>query len=221
MERYTETLDSLLGELSPEEMTSAMMQVIMTLLAYQKAFQFTHNDLHTNNVMYVETEVPYLYYTYNQTHYKVPTHGKIYKIIDFGRSIYTFQNRRFVSDSFSLDGDAASQYNIEPFFDCASHIVPANDSFDLCRLACCILETETDTSEIYDVIQEWCLDDKGESVLFTADGEERYPDFELYRMIARTVHAHTPEAQLKRPIFAAFQTTESVEGMTLSSFEST
>jgi hypothetical protein len=213
MERYTDTLDSLLGELTPEEMTSAMMQVIMTLLAYQKAFQFTHNDLHTNNVMYVETDVPYLYYTYNQTKYKVPTYGKIYKIIDFGRSIYTFQHRRFVSDSFSPDGDAASQYNIEPFFDCASHIVPANESFDLCRLACCILENETDTSEIYDVIEEWCLDDKGESVLFTADGEERYPDFELYRMIARTVHAHTPEAQLKRPIFAAFQTEELVEGM--------
>jgi len=205
----------LLGELTPEEMTSAMMQVIMTLLAYQKAFQFTHNDLHTNNVMYVETDVPYLYYTYKDVHYKVPTHGKIYKIIDFGRSIYTFQNRRFVSDSFSLEGDAASQYNIEPFFDCASPIVPANDSFDLCRLACCILEDETDTSEIYDVIEEWCLDDKGESVLFTADGEERYPDFELYRMIARTVHAHTPEAQLKRPIFAAFQTEESVEGMVI------
>jgi len=27
-------------------------------------------------------------------------------------------------------------------------------------------------------------------------------------MIARTVHAHTPEAQLKRPIFKAFETTE-------------
>ena len=27
-------------------------------------------------------------------------------------------------------------------------------------------------------------------------------------MIARTVHAHTPEAQLKRPIFAAFETKE-------------
>jgi len=59
-------------------------------------------------------------------------------------------------------------------------------------------------------VEEWCKDDKGVSVLFTPFGEERYPDFELYRMIARTVHAHTPEAQLKRPIFAAFQTTEKV-----------
>lgn len=163
--------------------------------------------------MYVETDKPYLYYTHNDIHYKVPTYGKLYKIIDFGRSIYTFQNRRFVSDSFDRDGDAASQFNLEPFYDNEMPPVPANYSFDLCRLACCILESETDTSEIYDVIEEWCQDDNGESVLFKENGDERYPDFELYRMIVRTVHKHTPEAQLKRSIFASFQTLESVEGM--------
>jgi len=210
MEKYTDTLDSLLEDITPEELTSALMQVIMTLLAYQKAYQFTHNDLHTNNIMYIETDIPFLYYTYKNVHYKVPTYGKLFKIIDFGRSIYTFQHRRFVSDSFQQEGDAATQYNMEPFFDCASPAIPPNYSFDLCRLACCILENETDDGDIYDVVEEWCKDDKGVSVLFTPSGEERYPDFELYRMISRTVHAHTPEAQLKRPIFAAFQTTEKV-----------
>jgi hypothetical protein len=208
MEKYADTLDSLLDDITPEELTSALMQVIMTLLAYQKAFQFTHNDLHTNNIMYVETDVKFLYYTYNNVHYKVPTYGKLFKIIDFGRSIYTFQNRRFVSDSFEQEGDAATQYNIEPFFDCASPAIPPNYSFDLCRLACCILENEPEKEYIYEVVKEWCKDDSGESVLVTPEGEERYPDFELYRMIARTVHTHTPEAQLKRPIFAAFETKE-------------
>ena len=208
MEKYEDTLDSLLDDITPEELTSALMQVIMTLLVYQKVFKFTHNDLHTNNIMYVNTPEKYLYYTYNKVHYRVPTHGKLFKIIDFGRSIYTFQNRRFVSDSFEQEGDAATQYNMEPFFDCASPAVPPNNSFDLCRLACCILEVEKEKEDIYDVIEEWCKDDSGESVLVTPEGEERYPDFELYRMIARTVHAHTPEAQLKRPIFAAFETKE-------------
>lgn len=216
MEKYTDTLDSLLDDITPEELTSALMQVIMTLLAYQKAFQFTHNDLHTNNIMYVETDVEFLYYTYENINYKVPTYGKLFKIIDFGRSIYTFQHRRFVSDSFQQDGDAATQYNMEPFFDCASPAVPPNYSFDLCRLACCILENETDDGDIYEVVNEWCNDDKGESVLMTSSGEERYPDFELYRMIARTVHSHTPEAQLKRPLFAAFETTEKVNGMVIN-----
>jgi hypothetical protein len=215
MEKYTDTLDSLLEEITPEELTSALMQVIMTLLAYQKAYQFTHNDLHTNNIMYVETDVPFLYYTYGNVRYKVPTYGKLFKIIDFGRSIYTYQHRRFVSDSFQQEGDAATQYNTEPFFDCSSPAIPPNYSFDLCRLACCILENDTDDGDIYDVVAEWCNDDKGDSVLVTPSGEERYPEFELYRMIARTVHAHTPEAQLKRPIFAAFETTEQVVGMVI------
>jgi hypothetical protein len=126
-------------------------------------------------------------------------------MIDYGRSIYTFQNKRFVSDSFHEDGDAATQYNIEPFFDCNEPVLSPNNSFDLCRLACSILEETPDTEGIYSVINDWTNDDKGESVMLTEDGNERYPDFELYRMIARTVHNHTPEAQLKRPIFAAYQ----------------
>ena len=31
----------------------------------QKAFNFTHNDLHTNNVMYNQTDKKFLYYCYN------------------------------------------------------------------------------------------------------------------------------------------------------------
>ena len=34
------------------------------------------------------------------------------------------------------------------------------------------------------------------NILYKKNGEERYPDFKLYKMIARTVHNHTPEAQL-------------------------
>ena len=44
----------------------------------------------------------------------------------------------------------------------------------------------------------WCTDDKGRNVLYKKDGEERYPDFKLYKMIARTVHEHTPENEFDR-----------------------
>jgi hypothetical protein len=208
MEKYTDTLDSLLGDIEPDELTSALIQVIFTLIAYQKVFQFTHNDLHTNNVMYMPTTITHLYYCFNSIHYKVPTFGKIFKLIDYGRAIYTFKNNRFVSDSFHEDGDAATQYNIEPYFDCSEPLLSPNYSFDLCRLSCSILEGMPETDGIYGVISEWSQDDKGDSVIYTENGDERYPDFELYRMISRTVHLHTPEAQLKRPIFSAFQTTD-------------
>ena len=65
-----------------------MLQIIFTLIIYQQTFEFTHNDLHTNNIVYNNTEKKYIYYRYKNRHYKVPTYGKIYKIIDFGRAIY-------------------------------------------------------------------------------------------------------------------------------------
>jgi hypothetical protein len=41
--------------------------------------------------------------------------------------------------------------------------------------------------------------------LYKTNGEERYPDFKLYKMIARNVHNHTPHAQLSKPIFAEYE----------------
>ena len=210
LEKCKDTLDSLLIEcISPEEITSALIQIIMTLIVYQTKFQFTHNDLHTNNIMYIETSEEYLYYTHNQVHYKVPTFGRIYKIIDFGRAIYTFEGKRFVSDSFHPDGDAATQYNIEPFLDATKPVLEPNYSFDLCRLACSMLDIIPDDTLVYELVEEWCLDDKKRNVLYKKNGEERYPDFKLYKMIARTVHAHTPEAQLSKPIFKTYVTKKS------------
>jgi len=66
--------------------------------------------------MYVETEEEFLYYNIKGQYYKVPTFGKLYKLIDFGRSIYTYQGTRLCSDSFSPNGTAHGQYNCEPFY---------------------------------------------------------------------------------------------------------
>ena len=41
-------------------------------------------------------------------------------------------------------------------------------------------------------------------MLYKNNGTDRYPDFKLYKMIARCVHNHTPQAQLERPEFKAF-----------------
>ena len=40
--------------------------------------------------------------------------------------------------------------------------------------------------------------------LYKKNGDERYPNFRLYKMIARTVHNHTPEQQFELPIFQKF-----------------
>jgi len=216
MEYCENTFDDLIlnEDLSQEEWYSAFMQIIMILITYQKAFAFTHNDLHTNNVMYIQTNVKYIYYQYKNKQYKVPTFGRIIKIIDFGRSIYKFNGKVFCSDSYKEGEDAASLYNIEPYFNIKKPKLEPNFSFDLCRLACAIFDfivEDIDNSEnkiddpIQKLIHEWCLDDKGLHMLYKTNGQDRYPEFKLYKMIARCVHNHTPDAQLERPEFKQFE----------------
>ena len=68
LEKMDNTLDSLLEDndenegLNNKEWSSCLFQIIIMLITYQKVFEFTHNDLHTNNIMYISTEKKYLYY---------------------------------------------------------------------------------------------------------------------------------------------------------------
>jgi hypothetical protein len=216
MESCENTFDNLIdnNELTEEEWLSAFMQIIMILLTYQKSFSFTHNDLHTNNVMYNYTDKKYIYYCYKNQYYKVPTFGKLFKIIDFGRAIYKYKGNLFCSDSFENGGDAATQYNTEPYFNDKKTRIDPNYSFDICRLACSIFDYLVkdvsnvkyleNKNSIVKLLVEWCSDDKGINLLYKANGEDRYPEFKLYKMIARCSHNHTPENQLTRPEFSKF-----------------
>jgi hypothetical protein len=220
MENCDNTFDDLImnNELTQDEWFSSLLQIIMILITYQKAFSFTHNDLHTNNVMYTETDEKYIYYCYKKVYYKVPTYGRVFKIIDFGRAIYKYDGKLFCSDSFQPGADAATQYNTEPYFNDKKPRLEPNYSFDLCRLACSIFDyIIDDLDEITDMykcepivrlIYEWCLDDNGVNILYKNNGVERYPDFKLYKMIARCVHHHTPQAQLEREEFKHFSVTK-------------
>ena len=217
MEHCESTFDKLIlsSELENNEWISAFMQIVMILITYQKAYSFTHNDLHTNNIMYNATDKKYLYYCYKKKYYKVPTYGRIFKIIDFGRSIYKFNNILFCSDSFKPGGDAATQYNMEPYMNNNKPRLEPNYSFDLCRLACSIFDYLVDDMDDINnlcrdhpyikIVVDWCKDDNGINVLYKNNGAERYPEFKLYKMIARHVHNHTPHAQLERKEFANFE----------------
>jgi serine/threonine protein kinase len=211
LEKCDGTLDRLFmdQEINTEQGAACLMQIVMALLAFQKAFHFTHNDLHTNNVMYVNTDIEWLYYKYENQFYRVPTYGRIFKIIDFGRAIYRFKDRIYCSDSFASKGDAHSQYNTEPYFNENKPRIEPNLSFDLCRLGTSIYDfiiqdEEDERDEFQETIYRWCLDDNGKNVMYKRDGEERYPGFKLYKMIAKNVHAHTPAEQLKFAFFNQF-----------------
>jgi len=214
LERCEKTMDSLIvnNELSEEEWTSIIVQILMILITFQKVFGLTHNDLHTNNIMYVTTDKQYLFYKVNNKHYKVPTFGKIFKIIDFGRAIYKFRGNIICSDSFHPKGDASTQYNCEPYFNDKKPRLEPNLSFDLCRLGCSLFDFIADDPEKVDeivspiskIIMDWCKDDKGRNIMYKNNGEERYPEFKLYKMIARTVHNHIPHEVLKNSYFERY-----------------
>ena len=218
LEYLDATLDSYINEkdIPLTEWKSIFIQIIMMLSTYQKMFDFTHNDLHTNNIMYKNTDKKFLLYHINNTYYKVPTFGKIYKIIDFGRAIYKYRGEVMCSDSYSNTGDASTQYNCEPYFNPNKPRIDPNKAFDICRLGCSLFdyfiddisEINTTKNPIAKKIIEWCTDNKGRNILYKKNGKERYPGFKLYKMIARTVHTHTPENQLNSTFFDCFKTTK-------------
>jgi hypothetical protein len=215
LEKCNGTIDELFEKkLIDEEIgNAALMQIIMILIVFQKCFHMTHNDLHTNNIVWSHTTEKFLYYKFNNNVYKVPTYGRIFKLIDFGRAIYQFRGKTFCSDSFAFDGDAATQYNCEPFYSDKKPRLEPNYAFDLCRLGCSIFDflfedpkkaIDSKLDSFQQTIRRWTQDDNGHNILYKRTGEERYEGFKLYKMIARTVHAHTPEAQLEYPNFKDF-----------------
>lgn len=216
-EKCDGTIDELFDaeKMDCDESLAAMFQIIMTLICLQRAFHFTHNDLHTNNIMYIHTNLKFLYYKFENITYRVPTFGRIFKIIDFGRSIYRYRKQIMCSDSFAPTGDAHTQYNCEPYLSDDKPRLDPNYSFDLCRLGCSIfdfiMEVDDNVDELDDfqrTILRWCTDDTHKNILYKKNGDERYPHFKLYKMIARNVHAHVPRDQLAFPEFKQYALTK-------------
>lgn len=224
LEKLYDTLDNHMehNDISVNEWTSILIQIIMTLTVYQKIFDFTHNDLHTNNIMYQKTKHKFILYKINDQYYEIPTFGRIYKLIDFGRAIFRFKDKRYCSDSYEpLHGDASTQYNCEPFFNPDKPRIEPNHSFDICRLSCSLYDYFFHSEEhdihhpIFKLVREWCVDDEGKHILYkneeklwnNPDSElkERFPGFKLYKSIARLVTKHVPVDIIQHEHFVTFK----------------
>ena len=130
--------------------------------------------------------------------FKIPTFGKISKIIDFGRATFTYKKQLFFSDVFRKEGDAEGQYSYpynNSLKDCK---IKPNKSFDLSRLATTIIEHHSEESDIYRLLKLWCMDKYGN---FLVDLED---DFNLYRIIAKNVKSAVPKNQINKLIFKEF-----------------
>ena len=68
-----------------------------------------------------------------------------------------------------------------------------------------MIKDRKNCDNLQELIIEWCSDDKNKNVLYKNNGEERYPEFKLYKMITRSVNSHTPEKQLDRVMFDKYR----------------
>ncbi len=208
--------------------TAWTFQVIAALCAAQGVLGFTHNDLHTNNIVWTATDDSWLFYkSRDGTVWRVPTYGRILRLIDFGRAIFRVGEEWFISDDYEKGGDAEGQYNFGRIQRARKSAIYPNPSFDLCRYAVSIMEAlfpempienlegailsqegnwlvrETE-SPLWNLLWSWLLDKDGKNVLREENGDERFPDFDLYQHITENVTNVKPQDQLRRPIFSSY-----------------
>lgn len=224
-------LDDLLEEEEMEEAkwTAWTFQIIAALCAAQGVLGFTHNDLHTNNIVWRETQESWLFYkTRDGTVFRVPTFGKILSIIDFGRAIFRVNSTWFISDDYVKGGDAEGQYNFGSILKENKPFIYPNPSFDLCRYAVSIIDAlfpempteiadglvlskegswiirET-VSPLWNLLWSWLIDEEGRNVLYDEDKTERFPDFDLYQHISTHIKGAKPQEQIHKEIFSTYK----------------
>ena len=208
-----------------------LFQIIAALTFLQQHICFTHNDLHSNNIVWRATDKKFLYYKIKDgTIWRVPTFGKIFSIIDFGRSIFRLGKHLWVSDDHWPDQEAGDQYNFGPFFDHTKPKHPPNPSFDLSRLSISLIDGLFDEkpekkkgsgvstisqegnwkvfetrSPLFNLLWSWTVNKDGATVYEDKDGNEKYDGFDLYIRIAQDVHNAVPKDQIHKPIFQQYK----------------
>ena len=216
---FIETLDGTLEDIIQKDMNlellrSCLFQVTFALIYLQKHYYFTHNDLHINNIMYTKTDKPFLYYKYNNQYFKVPTFGKIFKIIDFGRSIFTFRKKTYMNDVFSKYGEAEGQYTHPPQVSFLKteykDMVYPSYHFDLCRLAITMideirynhdndLEEEDYYQDFLDFLKFLVTDKNGVRL------DKEKDNFDLYIKISRDACNCLPRDVIVNPFFYCYR----------------
>jgi hypothetical protein len=176
-----------------------LAQIIAVLSQLQGLMCFCHNDLHTNNIVWTKTSDQFMYYETNAGKvFKVPTYGKRFHLIDFGRSTFALGDKIFLSDDFFPGNAAHGQYNYDV---CTDHENPdapyiePNMSFDLSRLSTSMLYMlyEETPARRYQVSKETSAEDqtkpktKGKGKHSTANHKRCITESDLYNSLLEWV----------------------------------
>jgi hypothetical protein len=202
MEKLDNTLDNILDDdynMSETEWFGVFFQVAFGLAIAQKYFNFVHNDLHSSNIMFKSTNNKSLYFQIGNVYYRIPTFGKITKIIDFARGTFKFADRWVFSDQFKDDGDAFGQYDYPVDGTLKNCDTKPNPSFDLVRLGTTVIQRLEDLPAVREFVEDITIDDNGSSLCYDDD------TFQLYVDIAHNCHNAVPIEVLAKPVFDRFK----------------
>ena len=199
MERLDITLTEMVKKnmLNLEDWRSYLFELCFGLAVAQKNYGFIHNDLHSDNIMFKSTKIDYKYYQFRDIYFKVPTHNRETKVIDFARGIIKVGKKTYFSDVFKNDGDAGGQYNYLN----KQKVKKFNFHFDLARLATTIHEFTQHNSELVEInklLILWTESKTGDSFLEMED------NFSLYVSIAENACNALPREQLQQEIFKKY-----------------
>ena len=195
LDNYIDKTDN---NISETEWKSIIFQICFGLSVAQKEYDFVHNDLHSSNIMFKNTNKQYLYFNFKGNYFRIPTFGKITKIIDFGRATFKVKNKIFFSDVFKKNGDAEGQYTFPYHNSIKNCKIKPNKSFDLSRLSTTIIEHFQPNSAIFNLLKLWASDKYGNFLMNYED------DFNLYKIIAKNVVSAVPKNQINKMIFKEF-----------------
>jgi hypothetical protein len=186
--------------ISNEEWMSFMFQIIAALTIVQKYFKACHNDLHTSNIMFSNTDQKYIYYSYKKKYYKVPTYGKILKIIDWGRSSYDFNNYKGNNNVYNSEGPTFGQNIYNRINLQNKKPLPYNLAADMALFISNLIENDSFPKKgvIYTYAKSLLKDKHGD--LFYHDEF----DFDFYIDCSKYAHKGIPHKQIEHTLFKSF-----------------
>ena len=183
-----------------DEWLSYVFQIVAALSIVQSRYNLIHNDLHVGNVMCKSTKRKFLYYQTNDNiYFKIPTYGRIIKIVDWGRAILELPSRKIWNNCFNIDFDVFGQYY--PASENISHtnIITPNTSFDMTIFCYSLLDPEYNlpNDDLIKFLINLCLLSNGENIY------KKYKEltFELYCKISKYAKDAIPKDLIRNPIF--------------------
>ncbi len=189
------------------EWMSYIFQILAALSIVQSRYNLIHNDLHVGNVMCKSTKRKYLYYkTSDNTYFKVPTYGRIIKIVDWGRALLDLPSRKIWNNCFNIDFDVFGQYYPPNENQSSRNVVEPNTSFDMTIFTYSLLDPEYNlpNDDLIKFLINLCQLSNGENIYKTY----KELTFNLYCNISKYAKHAIPKDLIRDPIFNEIKITK-------------